>query len=85
MYTQPFEILHARKLRQIALVVVVVAGATDQKTAGALPHFSGGFVHGRYLPTLLQAAPIGLLDLEAIVHILIHPIFPRRLRDVIVD
>ena len=60
----PLELLHARKVGQIAGFVIVVTGATDKEVATEVAGQTGIQIPGADDPVLLLAAPLSLLGFD---------------------
>ncbi|MNO93284.1 hypothetical protein D3C76_848810 [compost metagenome] len=62
-----FEVVLPWKGGQKTLVMVVVAGAAEQESAGVMPDIPAGFVQHRQLPQALLAAPVRTEGPEAVM------------------
>src|SRR6202034_1140634 len=79
------ELLHAGEGRQIAGVVVVVAGAADEEAAGVAASLAGRLVQRGDRPAALERRPVSADDLEAVVDLLVDAVLGRGVRDVLAD
>ena len=72
----------ARKVRHVAVVVVVVPGAGNQEPALELLVFAGRFVRRGHKPAAPRAVPVRAHRLETVVDVVLDAVFARRLSDV---
>ena len=77
--------LHAGEVRQVAVVVVVVAGAADQQLARERALSAAGFLGGGDGPLVLLAGELGARDLQSELDLPVDAVFARGVGDVLAD
>src|SRR3546814_1532285 len=85
MDAQTLEALLARKFRQEALVVVVIARAADQVRAGVAMFLAARLVECRHRPRRRLARPGGLRGLQSEVDLAVDAVLARGVHHVFAD
>ena len=85
MHDLAAEITFARKVRFVALIIIVVTGAPDHEVGSVVLGFTGCFVQGRELPAFVHARPVCRLDRQPETNVALHVVFPGGLRHIILD